>query len=68
MSMLYSKVREADAVLLASPAYMGGLASRMQVFMERTWPLRLDLRGARIAGPAHHQRQHPDPLAIVELI
>lgn len=37
---LYPKLLEADAVLLASPAYMGGLASRMQAFMDRTWPLR----------------------------
>ncbi len=40
MSRLYPKLLDADAVLLASPAYMGGLASRMQAFMERTWPIR----------------------------
>jgi len=40
MSQLCQKLLSADAVLLAAPAYMGGLASRMQAFMERTWPLR----------------------------
>jgi len=40
MSRLYPQLLEAEAILLASPAYMGGLASRMQAFMERTWPLR----------------------------
>jgi len=40
MAALYPKLLEADAILLASPAYMGGIASRMQAFMERTWPLR----------------------------
>jgi multimeric flavodoxin WrbA len=40
MLQLCQKLRSADAVFLAAPAYMGGLASRMQAFMERTWPLR----------------------------
>jgi len=40
MSDLHRRLLGADAVLLAAPAYMGGLASRMQAFMERTWPLR----------------------------
>ena len=40
MAVLYPKLLEAGAILLASPAYMGGIASRMQAFMERTWPLR----------------------------
>jgi len=39
MTSLYPKMLEAGAILLASPAYMGGVASRMQAFMERTWPL-----------------------------
>ncbi len=40
MSGLYPKLLEAKVILLASPAYMGGIASRMQAFMERTWPMR----------------------------
>ena len=40
MTALYPKLLEADVILLASPAYMGGIASRMQAFVERTWPLR----------------------------
>ena len=40
MAALYPKLLETDAILLASPAYMGGIASRMQAFMERTWLLR----------------------------
>ena len=46
MLKLYPKLLEAGAVLLASPAYMGGIASRMQAFMERTWLL----RKGRMAG------------------
>lgn len=40
MSALYPKVLEVSAILLASPAYMGGLAARMHALMERTWPMR----------------------------
>ena len=40
MSTLHPKLLDAGAILLASPVYMGGIASRMQAFMERTWPLR----------------------------
>jgi len=40
MARLYPKLLQANVVLLASPAYMGGIASRMQAFMERTWPIR----------------------------
>ena len=46
MAALYPRLLEADVILLASPAYMGGIASRMQAFMERTWPL----RKGRLAG------------------
>ena len=40
MPDLCGNLLKADAIILASPAYMGGLASRMHAFMERTWPLR----------------------------
>lgn len=40
MSELCRQMLAADVVLLACPAYMGGITSRMQAFMERTWPLR----------------------------
>jgi len=40
MLTINPKLLKADMILLAAPAYMGGLASRMQMFMERTWPLR----------------------------
>jgi len=40
MRDLVPKLEAADAIVLASPAYMGGLTSRMRAFMERTWPLR----------------------------
>jgi multimeric flavodoxin WrbA len=50
MSRLYQKLLSADAVLLASPAYMGGLASRMQAFMERTWPLRKGAMAGKVGS------------------
>jgi len=40
MQDVTDKLKAADAVVLASPVYMGGLTSRMRAFMERTWPLR----------------------------
>ena len=46
MVEFWQKLIRADALILASPAYMGGLASRMHAFMERTWPL----RKGRLAG------------------
>jgi multimeric flavodoxin WrbA len=50
MAALYSKLIEADVLLLASPAYMGGIASRMQAFMERTWPLRKGQLAGKLAS------------------
>ena len=50
MAALYPKLLEADAILLASPAYMGGIASRMQAFMERTWPLRKGQLAGKLAS------------------
>jgi len=50
MERLYPKLLEADAILLASPAYMGGIASRMQAFMERTWPLRKGQLAGKLAS------------------
>jgi len=40
MAALGGSLQDADAVILCSPTYMGGLSSRMRSFMERTWPLR----------------------------
>jgi len=34
------KLPKAGAILLASQAFMGGIASRVQAFVERTWPRR----------------------------
>jgi len=48
MSGLHRRLLAAEVILLASPAYMGGLCSRVQAFMERTWPL----RKGRMAGKA----------------
>ena len=50
MTALYPKLLEADVILLASPAYMGGIASRMQAFMERTWPLRKGQLAGKLAS------------------
>lgn len=40
MRGLSGRLAGADAILLASPSYMGGVTSRLRAFMERTWPLR----------------------------
>jgi multimeric flavodoxin WrbA len=40
MQDLLAKLRRSNVIILASPVYMGGVTSRMRVFMERTWPLR----------------------------
>jgi len=40
MQALYPKLQSADAIVLASPVFMGGVTSRMRAFMERTWHLR----------------------------
>jgi multimeric flavodoxin WrbA len=40
MRGLVEKLPGVDAILLASPSYMGGVTSRLRAFMERTWPLR----------------------------
>jgi len=50
MLTLYPKLLESGAILLASPAYMGGIASRMQAFMERTWPLRRGQLAGKLAS------------------
>lgn len=50
MTAIYPKLLEAEVFLLASPAYMGGIASRMQAFMERTWPLRKGQLAGKLAS------------------
>ncbi|MFW6106871.1 MAG: flavodoxin family protein, partial [bacterium] len=50
MASLYPKLLEADVILLASPAYMGSIASRMQSFIERTWPLRKGQLAGKLAS------------------
>jgi multimeric flavodoxin WrbA len=50
MMEMYPKLLEADVILLASPAYMGGIASRMQAFMERIWPLRKGQLAGKLAS------------------
>jgi len=40
MADFYTKLKEAQVIILASPIFMGGLTSRMRAFMERTWHLR----------------------------
>lgn len=40
MEKFYSKLKEAQVIILSSPIFMGGVTSRMRIFMERTWHLR----------------------------
>jgi multimeric flavodoxin WrbA len=50
MRELSAKLPRADAILLASPSYMGGVASRLRAFMERTWPLRKGQMAGKIGS------------------
>lgn len=40
MQKLYPKIKDSQVIILASPSYMGGVTSRLRIFMERTWHLR----------------------------
>jgi multimeric flavodoxin WrbA len=50
MQALAEELRAADVLVLASPAYMGGVTSRMRAFMERTWPLRKGTLAGKIGS------------------
>lgn len=41
MNDLYEKMRDADAILLASPDYFGTVSARMKNFMDRTRPFHM---------------------------
>jgi len=47
---LCTKLKSADALILATPSHMGGVASRMQALMERTWPLRKGQMAGKIGA------------------
>lgn len=40
MQLIFKKLKRSSIILLSSPVYMGGITSRLRVFMERTWHLR----------------------------
>lgn len=40
MQQLYSKLKEAQVIILSSPIFMGGITATLRAFMERTWHLR----------------------------
>ena len=40
MQAIFSKLKEASVIILSSPVHMGGITSRLRMFMERTWHLR----------------------------
>ena len=40
MQKLYPKIKDSQVIILSSPSYMGGVTSRLRIFMERTWHLR----------------------------
>lgn len=40
MQEIYGKMEKADLIILSTPSYMGGPASRLRIFMERSWYLR----------------------------
>jgi multimeric flavodoxin WrbA len=50
MRRLSERLSGADAILLASPSYMGGVTSRLRAFMERTWPLRKGQMSGKIGS------------------
>jgi len=59
MQALSPKLRAADALVLASPVYMGGLSSRMRVFMERSWPFRKGQLAGRVGAGIVVGRRKP---------
>ena len=50
MRELSGQMHGADAILLASPSYMGGVTSRLRALMERTWPLRKGQMAGKIGS------------------
>jgi multimeric flavodoxin WrbA len=50
MEALSGKLRNADAIILTTPSYMGGVTSRMQALMERTWLLRKGQMAGKIGS------------------
>lgn len=40
MQLIFDKLKESKIIILSSPVYMGGITSRLRIFMERTWHLR----------------------------
>ena len=40
MQELYSKLKKTKVIILSSPVHMGGITSRLRIFMERMWHLR----------------------------
>ena len=53
MGPVLDQLRTCDAVLLASPVYMGTVSGQLKVWMDRTLPLRADgsfALGGRIGG------------------
>nr|MDO8086630.1 flavodoxin family protein [Candidatus Sigynarchaeum springense] len=40
MQAVHATLKDASVVILSSPVYMGGITSRLRLFMERAWPLR----------------------------
>jgi len=47
---LCRKMKNASAIILCTPSYMGGVTSRMRAFMERTWPLRKGQMTGRVGA------------------
>ena len=50
MQEIYGFLKESDVILLSSPIFMGGIASRMRILMERTWHLRKGQLKGKIAS------------------
>lgn len=52
MNSLYPKLLAADAIILATPGYMGMLSGRLKNFLDRTCAVWPRLEGKRLAGLA----------------
>lgn len=48
MSLIYSKIKEADALLLASPIYMFSVSAQLKLFMDRCYAIPRSLEGKRV--------------------
>ena len=48
MNLIYSRIKEADALLLAGPIYMFSVSAQLKLFMDRCYAIPSALKGKRV--------------------